>query len=128
MLNDGVVVLHPIEPVSLDTGAFQSLLQATGSAIAASAADDLFEDYVVCLSSVETAWVAGEFDRLASQAEMLVLLSENLGLMQGADVARGLVRLMGAGDDVALAAVVARVIRVGEASLASVLEYAYRRI
>ncbi|MEQ9155360.1 MAG: hypothetical protein RIE78_09390 [Roseitalea porphyridii] len=91
-------------------------------------ADDLFEEFIVCLSAVEAAWSAGEFDRLASQAAMLAVLSEDLGLAQSAAVARQAAGLIGAGDDVALSAVVARAVRVGEASLASVLEFAYRRI
>lgn len=125
---EDVVFLHPVEPVSLDANAFQSTILATGSSCELSTADDLFEDFVVCLSSLEAAWAAGEFDRLASQAEMLVLLSESLGLDHSAQVAGEIRGLIGTTDDVALAAVVARAVRVGEASLASVLEFAYRRV
>ena len=123
-----VVFLHPVEAVSLDTGACQSLSQGRLSAQAMFDAEDLFEDFIVCLSSVEAAWSAGEFDRLASQAKTLILLSETLGLKQSAAVAGELSGLVGRGDAVSLAAVVARAVRVGEASLTSVLEYAYRRI
>ena len=125
---EDVVFLHPVETVSLDTGAFQSLVLSSGAANALAQADDLFEDFIVCLSAVESAWSAGEFDRLANQAEMLCELSDNLGLVQSAAIVRQVVALIGAGDDVALASVVARAVRVGEASLTSVLEYAYRRI
>lgn len=128
MLLQDVVILHPVEAVCLDTGAFQSLVLKSGAAHAMAQADDLFEEFIVCLSAVEAAWSAGEFDRLASQAAMLAVLSEDLGLAQSAAVARQAGGLIGAGDDVALSAVVARAVRVGEASLASVLEFAYRRI
>ncbi|MEQ9036923.1 MAG: hypothetical protein RIE24_01035 [Silicimonas sp.] len=128
MLLQDVVILHPVEAVCLDTGAFQSLVLKSGAAHAMAQADDLFEEFIVCLSAVEAAWSAGEFDRLASQAAMLAVLSEDLGLAQSAAVARQAAGLIGAGDDVALSAVVARAVRVGEASLASVLEFAYRRI
>ena len=77
---------------------------------------------------MEAAWSAGEFDRLASQAAMLAELSDCLGLPKSAVIARQVTGLIGGGDDVALASVVARAVRVGEASLTSVLEFAYRRI
>ena len=125
---EDVVFLHPVEAVSLDAGALQSLELGSIAVAQPSAADDLFEDFIVCLSSVETAWATGEFDRLASQATMLAVLSDNLGLEQSAGVARRLASLVGTSDEVALAAVVARAIRLGEASLTSVLEIAYRRI
>lgn len=125
---EDVVFLHPVEAISLDTGAFQSLVLTSGAANAMAQADDLFEDFIVCLSAVEAAWSAGEFDRLASQAEMLAELSENLGLSKSAITARRVAGLIGRGDDVALASVVARSVRVAESSLTSVLEFAYRRI
>lgn len=125
---EDVVFLHPVESVSLDSVEFQSLILASGSVNAMAQADDLFEDLIVCLSAVEAAWSAGEFDRLASQAAMLAELSDCLGLSNSAAVARQVALLVGSGDDVALASVVARAVRVGEASLASVLEFAYRRI
>lgn len=125
---EDVVFLNPVEPVSLDAGAFQSLVLTAGAANAMAQADDLFEDFIVCLSAVEAAWAAGEFDRLASQSAMLAELSDHLGLTKSAAIARHVTGLIGAGDDVALASVVARTVRVGEASLTSVLEFAYRRI
>lgn len=125
---EDVVFLRPVETVSLDMGAFQSLFFGTGAANSMARADDMFEDFIVSLSAVESAWMAGEFDRLASQAAMLAELSDHLGLVKCAAIARQASGLIGRGNDVALAAVVARVVRVGEASLASVLEFAYRRI
>ena len=55
-------------------------------------------------------------------------LAAVIGFPSCSTVARQAAGLIGAGDDVALSAVVARAVRVGEASLASVLEFAYRRI
>lgn len=128
MSSEDVIFLHLAESVSLDAGAFQSLVLSAGAANAMAQADDLFEDFIVCLSAIESAWTAGEFDRLASQAAMLSELSDHLGLVKSAVIARQVVELIGKGDDVALAAVVARAVRVGEASLTSVLEFAYHRI
>lgn len=123
-----VVFLHPLESVSLDAAACQSIVPAWGSPGGLSMADEFFEDFVVCLSSLESAWAAGEFGRLESQARKLASLSEDLGLEKCASLARQVIELKAARDDVALAAVVARTVRVGEASLASVLEFAYLRI
>ncbi|MBT8416336.1 MAG: hypothetical protein KJO42_02765 [Silicimonas sp.] len=123
---EDVVFLQPVEPVSLDSSVHQNLSQAFGPANQMTHADDLFEDFVVCLSSVDSAWSAAEFDRLSNQSEMLVAMSEQLGLVQCAAAARQIACLIAARDDVALAAVVARAVRLGEMSLTSVLEFAYR--
>jgi hypothetical protein len=128
MLPEDIIFLHPVEAVTLDIGAFQSSILHSDSVHAMAQADDLFEDFIVCLSAIEAAWSSGEFDRLSSQTEMMVALCESLGLTHSAAVARQLTGLIRAGDDVALAAVVARMVRVGEASLASVLEFAYRKM
>lgn len=128
MLPEDIVFLHPVEAVTLDIGAFQSSVMHSDGVHAMAYADDLFEDFIVCLSAIEAAWSSGEFARLSSQTEMLTVLSESLGLTHCAVVAHHLCGLIGSGDDVALAAVVARAVRVGEASLASVLEFAYRRM
>lgn len=125
---EGVVFLHPVEAVVIDSASLNAFGAFCQPGAKSFAADDLVEDFVVCLSSVESAWEAGEFDRLACQARMLVEISDSLGLDQSALIAGHLLELCGGRDDVALAAVTARVVRVGEASLASVLEHAYRRI
>lgn len=125
---DDVIFLRPVERVSLDPSAFHALIAGQAAANGAFHADDLFEEFIVCLSAIETAWLAGEFERLGSQAAMLRELAEGLGLAQVSIVAHQLTSLLRRSDDVALAAVVSRVVRVGEASLTSALEYAYRRI
>ena len=125
---EDVVFLHPVEAVSLDAGALQSLELSSIAVAQPSAADDLFEDFIVCLSSVEVARATGAFDRLGSQATMLAVLSDNLGLDQSAAVARRPTSLVGTPDEVAQAAVSARAICLGEASLTSILEIACRRI
>ncbi len=128
MSPEGVVFLNPVELVTLDASAMTTLGLFCSAANVGFAADDLVEDFVVCLSSVEAAWATGEFERLVRQSELLVGLSEALGLVQCASIARQLNALVHARDDVALASVTARVVRVGEASLASVFDFAYHRV
>lgn len=123
-----VIVMHPVEAVSFDVAVFQSAGHDAAPANMLAVTDDVFEEFVVCLSAVETAWASGEFQRLLCAADKLIGMSESLGLLQSAAVARQLTGLVRSHDEVALAAVVARMIRVGEASLASLLEYAYRRV
>ena len=52
---EDVVFLHPVEAISLDVVALQSLELGSIAVAQPSAADDLFEDFIVCLSSVEVA-------------------------------------------------------------------------
>lgn len=125
---EDVAVLHPVESVVFDAGAFQTLVQSFEAAHAVCRADDIFEEFIVCLSALETAWMAGEFERLAAKARAIEDLSDTLGLALCADLARRVRSLIVTGNDLALAAMVARAVRVGEASLVSVMELAYRRI
>lgn len=128
MSMDDVIVLHPAETVSLDPSAFQALVLAAGPAAGLAEADDLFEELILCLSSLEAAWYSGEFERLKVQCAKLISLSDQLGMEQCGHVARLLAGVLGSKDTVATAALVARVVRLGEMSLTSVLEFAYRRI
>ena len=123
-----VSVLTPNEQIALDAVEFQArLFEAGANQSAVTETDSLFEDLIVCLSSLESAWFGGEFDRLVVQIDKLIVISDEIGLDQCGDVARALSCVVKGSDTVALAALVARVVRLGEASLASVLEHAYLR-
>ncbi len=91
-------------------------------------AEDAVEDMVVYLAGIEAAWAAGEFKRLATTLDAVATLSARIGLKDVASVAYQGTELVHGKDEVALAAVIARLVRVGEASLATLLEFSYRQI
>lgn len=121
---DNVVALCPREVVSLEP-----LLRNTeDDQIKLSFAEDAIEEMVVCLAAIEASWSSGEFTRLKTTLASAKELAQRTGLIDVAHVAEEVLSLIGGRDEVALAAVVARLVRVGETSLATLLEISYRQI
>ena len=114
MYFENVVVLCPKEVVSLEPIPM--------------AAPDVDPRASLAEDAVEAAWATGEFGRLAGLLKSLAVQSERAGLPDVVHVAQSVESLLGSRDEVALAAVVARLIRVGETSLATLLEISYRQI
>ena len=124
---DNVIVLCPSEVISIEP---PPILYSNEhqSGLIAPFAEDAVEDMVVCLAGIEAAWAAGEFRRLEITLAKITTLAERTGLTDVANVASQALTLVTRQDDVALAAVIARLVRVGEASLATLLEFSYRQI
>ncbi len=120
---DKVVALCPREIVSLEP-----VTNEGSDEVGLRFAEDAIEEMVVCLAAIEAAWSAGEFARLRSALTSAIVLAERTGLPDVAYVASEAEGLLGGFDEVALAAVVARLVRVGETSLATLLEISYRQI
>ncbi|MEM6384670.1 MAG: hypothetical protein AAF718_00400 [Pseudomonadota bacterium] len=121
---ENVTVLCPHENVSLEP--LSSAFDRSDAAF--SLAEDAVEEMVVCLAAVEASWAAGEFGRMNGLLKSLVVQAKRAGLPDVVHVATDVENLLSLGDDVALAAVVARLIRVGETSLATLLEISYLQI
>ena len=120
---DKLAILCPSEIVSLEPFPLGEV-EAGG---VARHMEDAIEDMVVSLAAIEASWAAGEFERLKRSLADAVELSERTGLPDVAHVARTAQGLIGGFDDVALAAVIARLVRVGETSLAALLDISYRQ-
>lgn len=121
---DNVVALCPRESVSLEP---LSAMQGDAER-AFSLAEDAVEEMVVCLAAIEASWAAGEFGRLDGLLATLSDQARRAGLPDVVHVTAEVVGLLNARDEVALAAVIARLIRVGETSLATLLEISYLQI
>ena len=119
-----VVVLCPQEAVSLEP----IDVSHDASDTAFSLAEDAVEEMVVCLAAIEASWAAGEFGRLDGLVSTLSDQAQRTGLPDVVHVAAKVTDLLEQQDDVALAAVIARLIRVGETSLATLLEISYLQI
>lgn len=128
MHTDNVVVLCPFETVTLDMAPIQGFRDALGDGPIGLWAEDAIEDMVVCLASIEAAWSAGEFRRVNIGVNKVIGLSERTGLQDITAVARQLKTLLNGTDAVAIAAVTARLVRVGETSLATLLEIGCRQV
>lgn len=119
---ENVVVLCPREAVSLEPAT-----DGTDASLF-SLAEDAVEEMVVCLAAIEAAWAAGEFSRLTGLLTALEDQAQRAGLPDVVHVSREVHGLLERCDEVALAAVIARLIRVGETSLATLLEISYLKI
>ncbi len=123
---NNIVALCPREAITIEAPAF--ICEHDDTRLANPATEDAVEEMVVYLAGIETAWAAGEFKRLRSAVRNVEKLAEKTGLPDVAEVARVVAGLIDSKDDVALAAVVARLVRIGEVSLATLLEISYRQI
>lgn len=121
---ENVFALCPREAVSLEPISGD----ASGPNSAFALAEDAVEEMVVCLAAIEASWAAGEFSRSPALLSGLVDQAKRAGLPDVVRVAEDAQALLEECDEVALAAVIARLIRVGETSLATLLEISYRQI
>ena len=123
MEQDNVLILCPREAVSVEPVTVS--VERDGRILLA---EDAVEELVVCLAAIEAAWSAGEFKRLKTCLQQVTGIADRAGMVDVAQVADAAAALVQRSDDVALAAVVARLVRVGECSLATLLEISYRQI
>ncbi len=119
---ENVVVLCPREAVSLEP------VSDGDDVTSFSLAEDAVEEMVVCLAAIEAAWAAGEFGRLSGLLSALDEQAARAGLPDVVHVSKMVRGVLDRCDEVALAAVVSRLIRVGETSLATLLEISYLKI
>lgn len=116
---DKVCQLQPRDVIKLDPEQLWLLERSLGSNLAEETANSALETIVSRICCIETAWEAGEFQRLAKSARMLVGVAEQVGMTSLAQVAHDVSGLAVGRDDAARAAVVRRLVRIGDASLAA---------
>lgn len=112
-----VVHFSPVEIIFVDAEHLVGLARDRGVPRAEFIAFAALEEIVERLTSVETAWRASEFQRLAKVARSVVGMSEQMGLQTVVQVATMVADVAETRDHAALAALVARLVRVGECSL-----------
>ncbi len=115
-----VTVLSPGEAIHLEKDQIVRLADQIGVEGADHAAHASIEEIVERLCAAEAAWQSGEFTRLAEAARSLVGIADEIGMITLSGVARDVARAALGRDMVALAALVCRQSRVGEASLAAI--------
>ena len=114
---DKVVQFRPVEMIFVDAGHLVDLTRDRGVPRAEFIAFAALEEIIERMTAVEAAWRAGEFRRLAKVARSVVGMSEQLGMQTVASVSGKVASVAETNDQAALAALVARLVRVGEGSL-----------
>ena len=112
------------EDAVLDTGRIVVLRQSLGDQRCREVVSEVVFHLTDRLGLLQMALDSGDVADAQTLASRLASLSEQVGLKDFARVARDLGHCLGAGDPVAMAAVAALLMRLGEESLFSVINYA----
>ena len=123
-----VTELMPGEVICLATDQIMRLADQIGVEGADRAANASVEEIVERLCAAEAAWQTGEFTPLAEASRALVGIASDVGMESLSQVARNVAVMARGRDAVALAALVARQSRVGEASLAAIWNLGSQRL
>ena len=114
---DEVTILAQNEPVRVDAETLEGLYRQLGDINAEDVVCRAMEELAVKLALVERYYREDRFDDIRKAARMIVAIAEQIGMKLLARVARDLKACIDMGDDIAVAAVLARLIRAGERSL-----------
>ncbi len=125
---DNVIQFRPVELIFMDAVHLTELARDKGALRAEYIANTALEEIAERLTMAEAAWASGEFARLRKIARLLVGMSEQMGMETLAKIAAMVAEATTGLDDVALAALVARLVRVGEGSLSAIWDIGHLRL
>lgn len=111
------------EDAELDRSRIHLLRQSLGDQRCREVVSEVVFHLTDRLGLLQTALEDGDIDEAQALASRLASLSEQVGLSDFSRVARDLVGCLASGDETATAAVSARLTRLGEDSLFSVIVY-----
>ncbi|MEM6275829.1 MAG: hypothetical protein AAF714_02690 [Pseudomonadota bacterium] len=117
---ENVIVLAHDEAVRMDGRALAALQGQLGEAGAEGVVNRAMEEMANRLSLIERCYFQGETDALWKSTKGLIDIAEQIGLETLADAARAVADCAKGHDAVALAAVLNRLIRLGDRSLTAV--------
>lgn len=115
-----VIKLYPGEAVRVDDQGLHRFLAGRGDPEASRALARTLDEMAVRLSRIENAYDAGAIERVEKGARGLAALADQTGFRTLRAAAIAVAELSRSRDSTALAACVARLIRVGEMSLVTV--------
>ncbi|MGI3166694.1 hypothetical protein [Pseudooceanicola sp. 200-1SW] len=115
-----ILVLTQEEPVRVDPGRLQELYTRLGEAGAEDVVCRAMEEIAVRLSHTERLYRQDRLCDMRKSARSLVAIADQVGMRALSRVAEDVTRCVDARDPVALAATLARLLRVGERSLTAI--------
>ncbi len=113
-------MLKQNEIVQLDAGRLEELFVQLGESCAEDVVCRALEELAARLSSTERCYREMRFEDMRKAARSLIAISEQIGMQKLADVARDVTTCIDIDDGTALAATLARLLRVGEGSLSEI--------
>jgi hypothetical protein len=115
----GVARLSYFEAARFDRARLEALILELGEPGAERLIGRALEDLALRLNRIERGARLGDVDAVLAQSQALVRLADDVGMSDLARVAGDVVALSRGGDAAALAATIARLIRLGESALMS---------
>lgn len=117
-----ILTVNHRENVHLDPKKLSDLYSQLGETSAEDVVCRAIEELAVRLTHCERLWRQSDIENLRKSARSLIAISEQIGMMAMANIARDVTRTIDANDAPAVAATLFRLIRVGESSLTAVWE------
>ena len=117
-----VKLLSQDETVQLDPGRLEELYLQLGETGAEEVVCRALEELTVRLSKVERNYREMRRQEMRKNARSLAAIGEQIGMLMLARVARDVTCCIDIGDEAALAATLARLMRIGEVSLSEIWE------
>lgn len=115
-----IIKIRLSETIQLDQLRLGVLYQQLGAAGAESVVYRAMEELAVRMSQCDTLWRTGNSMQLRKHARSLIAISEQIGMGHLAQVAGDVTACIDAKDDVATAATLSRMLRIGERSLSAI--------
>ena len=125
---DVITTLNLSEPSAIDTAAVQRLKRELGEKRCRSVVDEMIFEITDTMCRVERMVSARSYTGLADSLFKLQDLSAQMGLVCIVDVINDLVECLRLEDEIAIAAITARLVRLGEDGLFALIEFADRCI
>lgn len=118
-MND-VVNIRVAEQIQLDQVRLGTLYAQLGEAGAGNVISRAMEELAVRLAQCDTLWRAKNRVQLRKHARSLIAISDQIGMHRLAQVAGDVTTCIDAEDEVAIAATLSRMLRIGERSLSAI--------
>ncbi|MGH1423741.1 MAG: hypothetical protein ACRBBU_03370 [Pseudooceanicola sp.] len=117
---DHVAVLNRVEPVRVDPDRLAELWDKLGAHEAEDVVCRAMEELAVRLSFTERQFRHGKYAEMRKSARALMAISDRIGMTLLSRVAGDVIACADDDDEIALSAVLARLIRTGERSLTAI--------
>lgn len=118
-MND-VVNIRVTEQIQLDQVRLGTLYAQLGEAGAGNVISRAMEELAVRLAQCDTLWRARNRVQLRKHARSLIAIADQIGMHRLAQVAGDVTVCLDTEDDVAVAATLSRMLRIGERSLSAI--------
>lgn len=115
-----VVKIRLSEQIQLDQGRLGTLYTQLGEASAENVVCRAMEELAVRMAQCDTLWRANNRAQLRKHARSLIAISDQIGMHRLAQVAADVTNSIDQDNDVAIAATLSRMLRIGERSLSAI--------